>query len=175
MKTIKYYLCFSILISVLSNLYSQGDLDLKYGRINTTNGEKIKVKNLVFENNQFRYYNNKNSAVNYMNLGNILKIEKKQGSHALEFGLGLGASVLLGGIIGTSSSYYRENQQLKTNYLISVTSIGLAVGIIWGLTQGKYKTVYTNPQYGLLNIKSDYSINPNNYQADRLLTYPQFK
>jgi len=173
MERIKYYLSFMICIFILNSLYSQNDLNVKYGRINTKNGEKIKVKNLAFENNKFRYNNNQSSVVNYMSLDNILKVEKKRGTHALEFGLGLGVAGLLGSVIGSSNSSYNEHQQM--NFIISYTSLCTIVGIIWGLTQGKYKTVYVNPQYGLLNIKSDYSLNPNSYALYRFKTYPQYK
>lgn len=175
MKTLKYYLGFVIFVIFLNNLYSQNDLNLKFGRINTTNGEKIKVKNLTFEDNQFKYKSYQKPDIEYMNLDNILKVEQKQGSHALEFGLGLGVAALLGGLIGTSNRYYRENPDIKRTYLISVSAAGLGIGIVWGLTQPKYKTVYINPKYGQLNGNLGYPVYQNYYTAKKSDIDPRYK
>jgi len=172
MKTIKYYLCFAFCIFILNNLNGQYDLNLKNGRINTINGERIKIKNLVFENDKFKYNINQSSVVNYTNLDNIVKVEKKSGSHALEFGLGLGAAGLLGSVLGSARL---SSGDQRSSYIISYTSVCAIVGLIWGSTQAKYKTVYVNPQYGLLNIKSNYPLNPNSYALNRYNTLPQYR
>jgi hypothetical protein len=174
MITIKHYLILAFFIFLLHNLYCQDSLKIKHGRINTISGEKIKINNLTFENNQFRYNDNKSSAANIMSLDNVIKIEKKQGNHALVFGLGLGAAGLIGGVLGTLNPYYDYGNR-RMNFIISYTSVCAIAGVIWGSTQAKYKTVFVNPKYGSIDRKSYCQINTNSYTLNRYNALLQYK
>ena len=158
----KLILLWLSLVTVSYNISGQQVLTVKKGRINTTTGQLIKFNNLKETGDEFLF--NKPSVTGDYKLQSdeVLKIDQKTGDHALEFGLIMGASGLLGGFIGykisesTLESGYSIDRQATTRNIMILTGISALAGVIWGANVPKYSTVYENPKYSSIfpkNIK----------------------
>jgi hypothetical protein len=99
MKTYYVLLFFLITCTYIS---AQDSLDIKKGRINTTIGSIIVVKNLKLQGNEFVYFKSGRSEKFFIKKDDVLKIDKKVGSHAVLYGVIMGASGFLGAYLGSS-------------------------------------------------------------------------
>lgn len=136
---------FTIAILLLFVLGSMGQqmLSVKKGLINTTKGRQIKVTNLRQVENQFIYTNTLSKEINSIDINEVLRIDKKVGNNAVLYGVGLGAAGFLGALLGASMNpNYSNNKEQKWDDTLSLTTISALVGVIWGATVHKYKTVY---------------------------------
>jgi hypothetical protein len=134
--------------------FAQTPLELKKGRINTTNGVLIKFSSLKQTDDGFRYYLSGSKVEKIIATDNVLKIEKKSGNQAVLFGVILGASGLLGSFLGTKmaeknleSQGMTVDKNVQSTTIIALTGVSALIGVIWGANTPKYSKVYENPKY----------------------------
>ncbi|MBN2611822.1 MAG: hypothetical protein JXB00_09735 [Bacteroidales bacterium] len=157
MKSILFL--FSVL-TFFSYSFGQQPLQIRKGRINTTNGELIKFSNLHEEGGKISFTKPGQTGEYSLNLDDVLKIDKKSGDHTLQFALIMGASGLLGGIIGYKISEaslqpgYAIDKKASTRNVVILTGISAFAGAIWGANLPKYETAYENPKYSSLLLRN---------------------
>jgi len=148
-----------IFILFSSSIYCQEMLQLKSGRLNTSEGDITKFKTLTQTTDGFSFYNIKTQSEQSLATDKVLRIEKKSGNNALLFGIAMGASGFLGAFLGTEiAESNAQNQGLtidknkQTTTVVVLTGVSAIIGAIWGANTPKYSKVYQNPKYSKLNF-----------------------
>ena len=125
------------------------------GRIMTTDGHKIAFIHLTTGSDTHSYKTSANGNLQTIPAGNVMTIEQQTGTEAGKWGLWLGVSGLVGGLLGVLSAkadadlYGVETDNSKIVPIVAgVTAASALIGVAIGSGKKKYKTVYTNPKYG---------------------------
>ncbi len=139
------------------------------GAIVTQNGKRIWAEDIILYNDNVSFTLQK-GIKDSLPLSDVMKINTKKGSYALEFGI-FGGSYTFLIFLMTSIPY--ENRYYNSNYdsnyweiaLIS-TGIGAGVGMLIGWAFPKYKDVYVNGRFitQLQQSFPDYNIPVNKNQ-----------
>jgi len=144
-------LCFLLSFNFL---YAQNEiLNQKRGRLYTTEGYEIKFKSLK-ENKSVLVYTKKGGKISAINKDEVLRIEAQTGNEALRWGTVSFGATLLGNVIGLIGANQNAKDMggtinKKQLYLVgaSTTVFFTSLGILFGASKKKYKTIFENPSF----------------------------
>lgn len=89
-----------------------------------------------------------------MSVDRIMRVQEEHGSHALEYGLYLGISGMIGAMLGVTQAESdvggEVNGDAKLAIVGGLTALCALVGVAMGSSQKKYRTVYANPKFDAL-------------------------
>ena len=147
----QFILLYGFLLLGIFDLQSQNlnvGQAIKKGRLFTKDGIEKKFKSLTMQNDNVNVFFDKAAKSILLSEEEIIKIEEVAGNQALLWGGVLGASSLLGSIIGVAQAeaQYGDTGD-NSGIIIGLTAAGTLVGALVGLNIKKYKTVYENPSY----------------------------
>lgn len=147
--------CF-LLLFVASHSLAQNHLtNVSKGRILTNDGYKIQFANLEFGTENHRYQLLNDHVAKEINATEVYKIEQQTGTEAGKWALWLGLSGLVGSLLGVAQANVeapsygaKANNSIAAPLVIGITGLSAGIGALIGSGKKKYKTVYTNPQFG---------------------------
>ncbi len=141
-----FFLLFFFLFAASS--FSQKS-EIEKARIYTDDGKRISVVDLTMDSVKITYHTEGSSDLRESALTNVLKIEEQSGNEAAVWGLAFGGSALLGSLLGVAEAKASmppgTTSTAKPVVIVSsITGVSALIGVLIGLGQKKYHTVYTN-------------------------------
>ncbi|MCK6691833.1 MAG: hypothetical protein L6Q97_06985, partial [Thermoanaerobaculia bacterium] len=114
-------------------------------------GQKIRFTKLIPDTDKYTYKNAETSQSQTIPADNVLRIEEQTGTEAGKWALIMGASGLLGSVLGVLSVKNNPNLEIDDSKIapvvIGLTAASALIGLAIGAGKKKYKTVYTNSKY----------------------------
>ena len=127
------------------------------GRFSQTNGFGVKFEKGKIVDNKFIFKDSEENKYKSIGLDEVGIIEKQTGSYAVPGGILMGASGLLGSLLGLANAQsdpFVEVDKDSANKAIVGLTIGSAlVGLLIGSGVKKYKKVYENDKFKLSQLQ----------------------
>jgi|GEM_PF-3536787 len=160
-----------MLLILTTPIIAQMPNQLEKGRISDANGKQTEFVSLTLMDDHYQVKTKKD--MHTLPVTDVLRIEKQTGNEALLWGAGIGASALIGSLLGVKSAEnstgIEADSDSKTAIVAGLTGLGVAIGVLVGSKQKKYETVYnrSDGQTGYWNLK----IGSHPYSTGLSLTY----